>query len=67
MFKVPEGYVTNRVFAKDDKIFNRACSDADIPATKRQASKWRNGRGKARAYFRANRKQYANLGGSNPQ
>lgn len=58
MFKVPEGYVTNWVFARDDGLFNRACQGSDTPATKRQASKWRNGQGKARAYFRANRQQF---------
>lgn len=39
--------MTNREFAEKDGAFNRACSRVGIQATKRQASKWRGGRGLA--------------------
>ena len=37
----PKGYVTNAEFAGQDEAFKSACERAGIPATKRQASKWR--------------------------
>lgn len=39
--------MTNREFANTDANFQEKCSEADIPATKRQASKFRNKKGKA--------------------
>ena len=41
------GSMTNAEFARRDKSFAEACSKAGIPKTKRQASKWRNHKGKA--------------------
>lgn len=38
---------TNAQFSKNP-LFQRACQIAGIPATSRQASKWRQGRGLAR-------------------
>ena len=35
------GYVTNTEFATQNDGFKTACEKAGIPATKRQASKWR--------------------------
>jgi hypothetical protein len=40
-----DGKVTNRVFAETDKRFVAACRAAGIPATVRQASKYRRGYG----------------------
>lgn len=37
----PSGYVTNTEFAAQNDWFKAACEKAGIPATKRQASKWR--------------------------
>ena len=37
----PSGYVTNTEFATQNDRFKEACEKASIPATKRQASKWR--------------------------
>lgn len=37
----PSGYVTNTEFAAQNDDFKAACEKAGIPATKRQASKWR--------------------------
>ena len=37
----PSGYVTNAEFAAQNDGFKAACEKAGIPATKRQASKWR--------------------------
>ena len=37
----------NRTFAQTNQAFKNACEKAEIPATKRQASKYRNGYGKA--------------------
>lgn len=37
----PSGYVTNTEFAAQNDSFKAACEKAGIPATKRQASKWR--------------------------
>lgn len=39
--------VTNDKFAKEDSAFQAACSKAGVDATSRQASKWRNKKGKA--------------------
>lgn len=39
--------VTNAEFAKSNKEFITACEAVDIPPTLRQASKFRNKRGKA--------------------
>lgn len=38
---------TNAVFAKENRQFQDACKKAEIPATARQASKYRSGKGKA--------------------
>lgn len=38
---------SNAVFAKENRQFNEACQKAGIPATARQASKFRSGKGKA--------------------
>lgn len=43
--------VDNRHF--DTPVFRRACELASIPPTKRQASKWRNGKGLARRFMTA--------------
>lgn len=37
----------NKTFAETNQVFRNACLMAEIPATKRQASKYRNGYGKA--------------------
>ena len=37
--------LSNKHFAETDKPFQIACQVASIPPTKRQASKWRNGKG----------------------
>ena len=39
--------MTNQEFAQSDKAFQEACKRAGIPATRRQASKWRLKDGKA--------------------
>lgn len=39
--------LTNRTFAKNDDIFKKCCQEANIPDTKRQASKFRRNKGKA--------------------
>lgn len=39
--------MTNKEFSEQDKVFNKACNIAGINPTKRQASKYRNGRGLA--------------------
>lgn len=36
---------TNRTFAETNQAFKKACERAGTPATKRQASKFRNERG----------------------
>ena len=38
----------NKMFAEQDPTFKKACELAKIKATKRQASKWRNGKGLAK-------------------
>lgn len=43
----PENVISNEVFATTDTEFQDACTKAGIPATARQAGKWRNGYGKA--------------------
>lgn len=40
---------TNREFSSRNELFQVACELAGVPATKRQASKWRNRRGRAYA------------------
>ena len=42
-----EERITNRDFALHDRLFKRACEKASIPPTKRQASKFRRGKGRA--------------------
>jgi len=42
-----EEKVTNIKFAKENEEFKEACKTAQIPATPRQASKWRSNRGLA--------------------
>ena len=37
----PSGYVTNTEFATQNDGFKAACEKASVPATNRQASKWR--------------------------
>ncbi len=39
--------MSNKEFANMDVAFIEACKRVNIPATKRQASKWRNNKGKA--------------------
>lgn len=39
--------LTNRRVAAESPIFRRACALANVEPTKRQASKWRNKRGRA--------------------
>ena len=39
--------MSNKEFAKTDQAFINACEKVGIPATKRQASKWRSKKGKA--------------------
>ena len=46
-FVPPRYEVPNRVFATRDKMFLGACQKVGIPPTTRQASKWRNKKGKA--------------------
>ena len=45
--------MTNRDFAAKDGAFKAACALAGIPATKRQASKYRAGNGAAKKAERA--------------
>ena len=39
--------MNNTEFAKSTKSFSRACTEANVQPTKRQASKWRNKKGAA--------------------
>jgi len=39
--------VTNKMFAKGDSFFNKACGMAEVEPTTRQASKFRMGKGLA--------------------
>ena len=39
--------INNLKFSKEDETFKNACESAGIPATKRQASRYRMGKGKA--------------------
>lgn len=39
--------MTNKEFSTQNELFKKACEKVGIPATKRQASKWRSGKGKA--------------------
>jgi hypothetical protein len=41
------GDVSNREFAEKDEVFKAACEKVGVKATRRQASKWRMGRGRA--------------------
>lgn len=44
----PNDYGTyHKEFANEDGVFRAACERAGVQPTKRQASKWRNGRGAA--------------------
>ena len=45
--KEKEVVVTNVKFSKENENFKNACEKNDVPATKRQASKFRMGKGKA--------------------
>jgi len=45
--------MSNREYAEKTKAFREACSEAQIEPTIRQASKWRNGKGKAFAWLKA--------------
>ena len=46
--RVPDKYpVKNSVFANTDTLFQNACKLAGLKPTTRQASKWRNEKGKA--------------------
>lgn len=51
------GDVTHAEFAQNDRVFKLACDLAGIPATKRQASKWRNKRGLAYQHRAAAKQQ----------
>lgn len=42
--------MTNAEYAKTDKFFHDCCKEAKIPATVRQASKYRNKKGIAYAF-----------------
>jgi len=44
-----ESGLTNREFARNDELFIMACKLAQLPPTSRQASKYRNGFGRAYA------------------
>jgi hypothetical protein len=39
--------MTNRIFAETDQYFQACCKAVEIPATKRQASRWHNKKGLA--------------------
>jgi len=39
--------MTNKEFVETDKPFKDACEKVGIPVTRRQASKWRSGKGLA--------------------
>ena len=41
--------MTNKDFAEKDEPFKKACEQAGVKPTKRQASKWRRNKGKAYA------------------
>ena len=43
-----DGYMTNREFMENDVVFKKACELSKTKKTKRQASKWRNGKGLAK-------------------
>ena len=44
--------MTNREYAKKERSFIKACELAEIPATGRQASKYRRERGKAYEFIK---------------
>jgi hypothetical protein len=44
--------LTNSEFRSTDKVFRKACKLAGVPATTRQASKFRNGKGLASKFDR---------------
>jgi len=48
--------MTNREFSQQNQDFISACIRAQIPATKRQASKWRRRVGKAWKEWQINKK-----------
>lgn len=48
---------TNAHFAKNDTVFQEACSAAGVPASTRQASKWKNKTGLAYLYFQYRNKE----------
>lgn len=52
-FRLMEGRPTNAQFATSNARFMEACAAAEIAPAKRQASKWRNGRGVAFDMLRA--------------
>lgn len=41
------GKITNTMFARENELFRKSCEAAGIEPTPRQASRWRNGKGKA--------------------
>jgi len=47
---LPAGFLSNTAFAQNDQAFRARCEAAGVPPTKRQASKFRLGKGRA---FRA--------------
>ncbi len=47
---------SNRQFAKSNGLFKTCCEQAGIPASKRQAAKFRDGRGKAIGFINEARK-----------
>ena len=46
--------MTNREFVEKSEVFRESCSGAQIEPTIRQASKWRNRKGKAYRYHGSN-------------
>jgi hypothetical protein len=55
--KNSQGKQTNAVFSVSDQAFIEACKTADVKPTTRQASKFRNGHGKAALAAGRNRRQ----------
>jgi hypothetical protein len=45
--QMPENWVTHKEFVKTDDKFRKACENAGVEPTARQASKFRSGRGAA--------------------
>lgn len=50
--KIQEQLMTNCKMAESDPHFIKACKNANIPATRRQYSKWKMGKGKAYKVFK---------------